>query len=1018
MGTKEADAGVKIKENLSFDGSTSKWEDFKKTLKEWAAITTVDKVCLDWVLNFGSIYAAFLAIKTKDKATERASRKAKPVQTDPAKYDQGELQQHFDTYKAGVTLKMLLTKVKKEELGNNFTDAAALGFTDDELQDFHLNISVRHLQRVNRTVVSALYNSVFKNSPEDASSRVKLHSILESQIVTEILSDFQKVDQETQSNLESWVTKPWLIPAVYIWGQIMHRYQGMTEMIQGTLVQEMADLINNVGEEVPPEKRLTIYKSDEAFAKIGETMVNHFQDTKTMWAFLRASLRQFHIHKLAKVGKNKEAWKKADEFLTELLESDTLLTLEHTNEAIKRAEGYMQRELRDKNTSADVKFVRLEDAEETSAAFQVVKARDDENEGLKARVAALEAQLSSGQDNAGGGGKKRKKQAAKQTASKDKPKCAECGKLGHEAAECWTRAERILKEKEEKLKKQNPRRQPTKEEVAAFHAGFAANKNTEEYVPVPTVEEVAEPLGPLPKYGGQLTEAIVREAFGPFHAIAHHGQVAVDIKGCETAIVDSGAQVAVTTSRNKSNNGQLVRLHGVSGDIEATREDTIFPLTTSTGKVYSLLVRNHALVVQGDSRPPLLSLAVLMKAGFKPEFKAGTPMDAQDGGHLTTPSGEIINMRFEDNLWRIPMWGKAKAVNSQEQVLMCAVKTYNVFDALQSPDLPSEEAVQMAHDIACHPSNAQLAHNCKVRHGKSFPQGFTRALASFKCVTCAVCKGARKYRRSKQAKRRARKEAERKRNSMSLQDVADLDELTDPKKLGLAVDDAAAKEALAQVSKLVDAEKNNKQQHTEPVKEPELPYRMHIDYAHSISMGYNKEKYFLVMVLDGIDFTYASPTTRRTEPEALLREFLTLTGIKIRQIRLDGAAEFGRSATFRAYCANQGINIEEVPAYTHTLNARAEGAVRIIKEHVRCLLRTANLPRRFWPYAVRHFTRMYAWWPDKSGKCAWDKLDALGPHSLVHDYDRDHHRFGSYVTGHLPREHPGRPRSRRSLAGE
>ena len=47
MGTKEADAGVKIKENLSFDGSTSKWEDFKKALKEWAATTTVDKVCLD-----------------------------------------------------------------------------------------------------------------------------------------------------------------------------------------------------------------------------------------------------------------------------------------------------------------------------------------------------------------------------------------------------------------------------------------------------------------------------------------------------------------------------------------------------------------------------------------------------------------------------------------------------------------------------------------------------------------------------------------------------------------------------------------------------------------------------------------------------------------------------------------------------------------------------------------------------------------------------------------------------------
>ena len=266
----------------------------------------------------------------------------------------------------------------------------------------------------------------------------------------------------------------------------------------------------------------------------------------------------------------------------------------------------------------------------------------------------------------------------------------------------------------------------------------------------------------------------MREAFGPFHAIAHQGQVAVDITGCETAIVDSGAQVAVTTSRNKSTTGQLVLRHGVSGDIEATRENTIFPLTTSTGKVYSLLVRNHALVLQGDPRPPLLSLAVLMKAGFKPEFKAGTPIGAQDCGHLMTPSGETIKMRFEDNLWRIPTWGEAKAANSDEHVSTCAVKTYNVFDALQSPDNPSQEAVQIAHDIACHLSNVQLAQNCKVRHGRGFPQGLTRALATFKCTTCAVCKGERKYHRSKQAQRRAKKEAECKRNSMSPREVADV----------------------------------------------------------------------------------------------------------------------------------------------------------------------------------------------------------------------------------------------------
>jgi hypothetical protein len=60
--------------------------------------------------------------------------------------------------------------------------------------------------------------------------------------------------------------------------------------------------------------------------------------------------------------------------------------------------------------------------------------------------------------------------------------------------------------------------------------------------------------------------------------------------------------------------------------------------------------------------------------------------------------------------------------------------------------------------------------------------------------------------------------------------------------------------------------------------------------------------------------------------------------------------------------------------YTHTFNARAEGAVRIVKEHMRCLLRRANIPRRFWQYALLHVCRVYAHWPDKQGKNAWAKI--------------------------------------------
>jgi hypothetical protein len=73
-------------------------------------------------------------------------------------------------------------------------------------------------------------------------------------------------------------------------------------------------------------------------------LIANFKDTSTLWAFLRASLRQCHIHKLSKVGKDKAAWAKADEYLTNLMDSDTMLTLENTNDAIKRAQNYIDRQ--------------------------------------------------------------------------------------------------------------------------------------------------------------------------------------------------------------------------------------------------------------------------------------------------------------------------------------------------------------------------------------------------------------------------------------------------------------------------------------------------------------------------------------------------------------------------------------------------------------------------------------------------------------------------------------------------
>jgi hypothetical protein len=57
--------------------------------------------------------------------------------------------------------------------------------------------------------------------------------------------------------------------------------------------------------------------------------------------------------------------------------------------------------------------------------------------------------------------------------------------------------------------------------------------------------------------------------------------------------------------------------------------------------------------------------------------------------------------------------------------------------------------------------------------------------------------------------------------------------------------------------------------------------RLHIDYAHSKSTGVHKEKYFLLMTLGDIDFTFCSATVDRTEPESLIHEFMTPTRLQI-----------------------------------------------------------------------------------------------------------------------------------------
>jgi hypothetical protein len=114
----------------------------------------------------------------------------------------------------------------------------------------------------------------------------------------------------------------------------------------------------------------------------------------------------------------------------------------------------------------------------------------------------------------------------------------------------------------------------------------------------------------------------------------------------------------------------------------------------------------------------------------------------------------------------------------------------------------------------------------------------------------------------------------------------------------------------------------------------------------------------------------------RTHPEDLMHEFLTMSRLKISTIRFDDTNEFGKSSSFIAYCTQHDIVRDPLAECTHIQNATTEGAIRICKEHVRCLLRSANLP-------CRYFCHLYAYWSDANDLSAWEIWIIFSPTSCV-----------------------------------
>jgi hypothetical protein len=160
-----------------------------------------------------------------------------------------------------------------------------LGFKDAAaLEKANKAVDLKYLRQTNRMAVRIFHDTVFEHPTKETAARTKLHSILQNNEVSKIPPG--AVDDTD----DEWIAQPWRIPAVQIWGKICHRYEGMTDMLTGTIMEDLANIITCVTGDA--RQCRTIYEADQDFERFGKTLIADFKDTATLWAFLRASLRQ------------------------------------------------------------------------------------------------------------------------------------------------------------------------------------------------------------------------------------------------------------------------------------------------------------------------------------------------------------------------------------------------------------------------------------------------------------------------------------------------------------------------------------------------------------------------------------------------------------------------------------------------------------------------------------------------------------------------------------------------------
>jgi hypothetical protein len=200
-----------------------------------------DGLGLGWVYEIANVLSAYLQKAVAEMSNKE--REAGGVATDFSKFFEAQLKKvtkALGKSQGSFLLKQALIKHRKDTFGSNYMDHAKCGYDNEaELVESHEQCDLVYLIKGNRQFIMLLHDAVYPKGSKLTKATTKLQSLLDGPLVKKFLQDTSLGDEER------WGVDVWLVSAVSILTRLCFRMEGMTELVNGTFIEDLSTLLSS-----------------------------------------------------------------------------------------------------------------------------------------------------------------------------------------------------------------------------------------------------------------------------------------------------------------------------------------------------------------------------------------------------------------------------------------------------------------------------------------------------------------------------------------------------------------------------------------------------------------------------------------------------------------------------------------------------------------------------------------------------------------------------------------------------